>query len=536
MSKIGRNDPCTCGSGKKYKKCCYDKPESIPPEVLLQFERLKAKQSLAEKQQGLGKSIIAIEFKGYRFVAVGSRMYYSQKWRTFHDFLLEYIRLLFGKEWGQSELAKLADDRHPIIKWYESTHKYMQGHQRNDGSINTAPMTGAMSAYIYLSYNLYLLAHNVEIQDRLIKRLKDAAQFRGALYETYVAAEFIKAGFNLEIENEEDSRTTHCEFTAVLKKTGRKYSIEAKARQPHKESTGIGNQLYNALVKDAKHERVIFIDINITDFLKQVPGIMEDIKKKEVSITINGTPAPRAYLFITNHPFEYNLEDICEHRAGFAHGFKIPDFSFDFMFTNIRDVLKARENHRDMFDLIKSICEHEEIPSTFDGEHPEFAFADKNAPARLIVGGKYMIPDKDGQNIEGVLVNASVSEPEKKVYGIYRTLDRQQLICINPMTDDELIAYRRQPNTFFGVPFKQTQKAKDALDLFDFFYESYRATPREKLLEFLGGRQDFARLKELPTEELLITCCEGWVYSAVTSTPAPNNNIDVGVDGKKMEV
>lgn len=21
-AKIGRNDPCTCGSGKKYKKCC----------------------------------------------------------------------------------------------------------------------------------------------------------------------------------------------------------------------------------------------------------------------------------------------------------------------------------------------------------------------------------------------------------------------------------------------------------------------------------------------------------------------------------
>jgi preprotein translocase subunit SecA len=21
----GRNDPCPCGSGKKYKKCCYDK-------------------------------------------------------------------------------------------------------------------------------------------------------------------------------------------------------------------------------------------------------------------------------------------------------------------------------------------------------------------------------------------------------------------------------------------------------------------------------------------------------------------------------
>ena len=24
-AKLGRNDPCPCGSGKKYKKCCHDK-------------------------------------------------------------------------------------------------------------------------------------------------------------------------------------------------------------------------------------------------------------------------------------------------------------------------------------------------------------------------------------------------------------------------------------------------------------------------------------------------------------------------------
>ena len=24
-NKVGRNDPCPCGSGKKYKKCCLDK-------------------------------------------------------------------------------------------------------------------------------------------------------------------------------------------------------------------------------------------------------------------------------------------------------------------------------------------------------------------------------------------------------------------------------------------------------------------------------------------------------------------------------
>lgn len=27
--KIGRNDPCICGSGKKYKKCCLHGSDSV---------------------------------------------------------------------------------------------------------------------------------------------------------------------------------------------------------------------------------------------------------------------------------------------------------------------------------------------------------------------------------------------------------------------------------------------------------------------------------------------------------------------------
>jgi tetratricopeptide (TPR) repeat protein len=38
MRAIGRNDPCPCGSGKKYKKCCLPKQEAMPrptpPEAL----------------------------------------------------------------------------------------------------------------------------------------------------------------------------------------------------------------------------------------------------------------------------------------------------------------------------------------------------------------------------------------------------------------------------------------------------------------------------------------------------------------------
>jgi len=32
MSKIGRNDPCPCGSGKKYKRCCLPQHEAAAAE------------------------------------------------------------------------------------------------------------------------------------------------------------------------------------------------------------------------------------------------------------------------------------------------------------------------------------------------------------------------------------------------------------------------------------------------------------------------------------------------------------------------
>ena len=39
--QIGRNDPCPCGSGKKFKKCCIDKPEYQSSEQLPAKSRIK---------------------------------------------------------------------------------------------------------------------------------------------------------------------------------------------------------------------------------------------------------------------------------------------------------------------------------------------------------------------------------------------------------------------------------------------------------------------------------------------------------------
>ena len=113
------------------------------------------------------------------------------------------------------------------------------------------------------------------------------------------------------------------------------------------------------------------------------------------------------------------------------------------------------------------------------------------------------------------------------MFGVYRTREGNRIICTNPITEEELIAYRRQPDTFFGVHLKQGRKAKDPLDLFDFFYESYKECARERLLSFLQTRADFESLKNLNNEELLITCCEGWVYSAMQPNQNENTNQEI---------
>ena len=44
MAKVGRNDPCHCGSGKKYKKCCQPKEVAAEHEALVR-ERLRREEA-----------------------------------------------------------------------------------------------------------------------------------------------------------------------------------------------------------------------------------------------------------------------------------------------------------------------------------------------------------------------------------------------------------------------------------------------------------------------------------------------------------
>jgi hypothetical protein len=56
-----------------------------------------------------------------------------------------------------------------------------------------------------------------------------------------------------------------------------------------------------------------------------------------------------------------------------AEGFKIPDFKLDAV-ADLRQIVQAREAHIEMHNLLKSLHEHSEVPSTFDGDLPAYAF------------------------------------------------------------------------------------------------------------------------------------------------------------------
>lgn len=49
--KVGRNDPCPCGSGKKYKQCCLNKPPLSKKKITV--TNLKAQSEQPTESHGI---------------------------------------------------------------------------------------------------------------------------------------------------------------------------------------------------------------------------------------------------------------------------------------------------------------------------------------------------------------------------------------------------------------------------------------------------------------------------------------------------
>jgi SEC-C motif len=561
MAKIGRNQPCPCGSGTKFKKCCgaYDKtspPRALNPRmdaaIAQKIREMNAREQQRQKQQGLGRGIVSWETgTGHRMVAVANRVHWSASWKTFHDFLRHFLIEKLGKEWWKAEVAKAQDERHPIVRWYEQAIADSKKHGVKQGDVYVSPMTGAQRAFLNLAYNVYLIAHHADgaISDTVVSSYIDKLKstrtddFVGKLFETYAAAAFLKAGFTLEYEDEANGGSSHVEFVATYPATNKKFSVEVKTRNRSKEEEGpvddvkrlrVGNKLNKALAKTAAYTRVVMIEINVPDIVRSrdlrgwPQAALDQVRHVERLSAPDGSQKASAYVLVTNHAFHSNLDAVDVGAQVLATGCGIPDFGPDVALPGYKAVLESRERHSEMFALLDSMKAHYEIPSTFDGENPELAFLPPSEVPRLKFGETYRIPKPDGTEVLGRLYEATVMEKDKKVFGAYETQAGEHVIATTPVSDAELAAWRRHPDTFFGEVRHVGGSAETFLDLCDFFYGSYENTPRERLLELLKGARDFAALKELPQEELAIIYCERTAHAAFTQVSA-NKPQPVGI-------
>lgn len=525
VRKPGRNSPCPCGSGKKYKRChgAVASQERIDSTISRAVQQSRVAQVQRERQQGLGKPIISAEVGEHRLVVVKNRLMASKGWKTFHDFLGDYIRSALGVEWGNAEIAKPEVQRHPVIMWYQ---KYCQLQRRSfvePGKIASAPSTGASAAYLHLAYDLYALDHNAELQDKLLRRLRNHGNFQGARYEVFVAAAFVRAGFEIDFEDESDGAHTHCEFTATHMRTHRKVSVEAKRRDGKRFRLG---RLFNdALRKHANHDRVIFIDMNMADTAtdESKPPYFDSFVRRLRSLegqSLDGRQRPAAYVFATNAPLTFDLDGPPQRCSVVPEGFQIADFKGAGLAVSPRHAIEARKSHIEMHELMQSIRDHSEVPATFDGQIPEFAFGAVANP--IVIGQRYMLAGPDGIERPAVVASADVTESECCAWCVVTFDDGPTAIVTMPLSETELAVWKRHPDTFFGVLGQRKTRADTPIQLYDFFYRSTKESSREQLLAAVAGQRDFEILRDLTQAQLADIWAERLALGALALQPSRN--------------
>ena len=242
MAKIGRNDRCPCNSGKKFKYCHgavsatsigrqwrIQKLEDASPNVHVLAKHFK-REIIADSFSG--PKPIKIEHKGHTFRAIGNRLYFKEKQRTYVDFLLDLIKFAFGPKWHKAQVALPEMQRHIVMQWVGSWYRHCSKVRPTNALPNaicaTAP-TGDGQCLITLADDLYRLQLARSLTSRLMHRLRNPEGFQGARYEIQVASIFLRSGF--DIHWNEDEKDKHCEFYASHRHTRLKLAVEAKSRK-----------------------------------------------------------------------------------------------------------------------------------------------------------------------------------------------------------------------------------------------------------------------------------------------------------------
>jgi hypothetical protein len=230
------------------------------------------REKIRERKFGKVRPIIAANFHGKKAVVVSDSLHlFDKDYKTFTDFLFNYVKICFGKHWWFEQLKKPSKERHPVVQLAFSIHENYDREKKVVGNgLFETKMRADMKSYLTLAYDLYVIKDHSLLQKRVLKRLKNQDQFFGARYELSVIAIFIMAGFEIEFQDERDGSMKHPEFKAKHKETSQKILVEAKRRHRPKidpakpGKLGITGLLRKAFSKaDGTLPFIVFLDLDL---------------------------------------------------------------------------------------------------------------------------------------------------------------------------------------------------------------------------------------------------------------------------------
>lgn len=325
-SRVGRNDPCPCGSTKKFKKCCL-----VTADRVAEYANVVDICRLGHALKATGRPQLSTPYKGKRVRAVGSRIYIRPEKETFHEFLIAILAEVFGGEWYEAELKRSLEERHIVAQWYFHFRAWQKKNVSAENAVQggwVATTDGPTQAIMELAYDLYLLQHCSSLPKGVVKRLRDRVAFQGIRYEVVVAAIFARLGYAIEWEDEKQT-ARHCEFIAENPRTGDLIGVEAKSRRrsgvlhepvkyegPVKMRGDIGGLLDKALTqKPLGTSFIIFVDLNLPATAQQEfkdKPWMADVKAVIEKLP---TPTPEApdvvnAIIVTNFSSHYGAPGV----------------------------------------------------------------------------------------------------------------------------------------------------------------------------------------------------------------------------------
>jgi hypothetical protein len=527
--KIGRNDFCPCGSGKKFKKCCLDAANPVLPtaaerkknadfraQAEAMFRQQRASENIRKQQQGYGNPITSWfdEGRGLRFVAVKTTVHWSKDWLIFPNFLDYFMKKQLGLEWGERERS---NGQHPLFRWLQKTQEH-SGNKSGEPKVKTIVMMGFIACWLHLAYALYLIAHHDELPKRLIRRLRDPVCFMPAYHEAIVGAALAVAGMALSCAETKSGSKPTPEFRAKSKTSGKTYEVEAKRKNSWNTPTGdvtnadfqgeleiyIRDQIYNASRKRLNNP-IFWFELSIptlvseADWQTVVKVASAVIRDAEETIKVDGQQIAAAYVIVTNHTFLANEDVTGMPRFGYLQTLRIEDFPLG-QPMEIEAALEGYDKHRDIFGLMEAWKTACEVPTTFDGSPPELLDSDGKPQRTIKIGDIIEVPGMDGNTVRARIEDICSSGNDNAVVCV--GANGYQWLVKMPLTEGEVRATERFTDAVFGKDNSSRRlRDDDPFDLYDWFLEAYSKMNQEQISKFFEQNPNLAQYQHLPLND-----------------------------------